>query len=107
MRRYGKVKLVIRNQRFFIESTEQKVLHQLLCHPDIRAARKGGTSGGRLIQTMERRREANFGMGNDEQYITTVDADGVALAAIQQLYDLVLRQQAEIQGLKERLGPSE
>ena len=65
MRRYGKVKLIIRNQRYFIESTEQKVLHQLLSHPDIRAARKGGTSGGRLIQTMERRREANFGTGNN------------------------------------------
>ena len=40
MKRYGKVKLIIRNQRFFIESTEQKILHQLLRHPDIRAARK-------------------------------------------------------------------
>ncbi len=65
MRRYGKVKLIIRNQRFFIESTEQKVLHQLLSHPDIRAARKGGTSGGRLIQTMERRREVNFGVNDN------------------------------------------
>ena len=30
---------------------------------------------------------AAFGLGNNEKYISTVDADGVALAAIKALYD--------------------
>jgi len=46
---------------------------------------------------------AAFGMGEDNKHITTVDADGVALAAIQGLYELVKEKDAEIAELKERL----
>jgi hypothetical protein len=41
-----------------------------------------------------------FGLGGTSTGITTVDADGVALAAIQGLYDLVKAQQAEIERLR-------
>ncbi len=34
---------------------------------------------------------AAFGLGEDQRYISTVDADGVTLAAIQGLYELVCR----------------
>jgi hypothetical protein len=44
---------------------------------------------------------AAFGLGEDERYITTVDADGVALAAIQGLYELSQGQAARIQALEE------
>lgn len=44
-----------------------------------------------------------FGLGNDERYIAGVDGDGVAMAAIQGLYQLVVAQQAEIDELKKRL----
>jgi hypothetical protein len=37
-----------------------------------------------------------FGLGEDDQHITTVDADGVALAAIQGLYQLVQEQAARL-----------
>ncbi|MDM8536889.1 tail fiber domain-containing protein [Desulfobacterales bacterium HSG17] len=43
---------------------------------------------------------AAFGLGKDDKTIATVDADGVALAAIQGLYDMLKEQQAEIEELK-------
>jgi len=42
--------------------------------------------------------------GEGEEYINTLDADGVALAAIQGLYDLVLEQKVEILALKKELA---
>ncbi len=39
---------------------------------------------------------ATFGVGEDGEHIGVVDADGVALAAIQGLYQLVLEQEAQI-----------
>lgn len=39
-----------------------------------------------------------FGLGQDDRYISTVDADGVALAAIQGLYELVQEQQNMLTG---------
>ena len=41
------------------------------------------------------------------KHITTVDADGVALAAIQGLYQVVQEKDAEIQMLKARLAALE
>jgi len=44
-----------------------------------------------------------FGLGEDEKHISTIDADGVALGAIQGLAQQVEAQQAEIAALKIRL----
>jgi hypothetical protein len=44
---------------------------------------------------------AAFGLGEDNLHISTVDADGVALAAIQGLYQLSQDQAARIQALEE------
>ena len=46
---------------------------------------------------------AAFGLGADERTIATVDADGVALAAIQGLYRLLEEQSAEIDRLREQV----
>ncbi len=46
---------------------------------------------------------AAFGLGADDKSIATVDADGVALAAIQGLNEVVKEKDAEIQALKCRL----
>ncbi len=50
---------------------------------------------------------AAFGVGPDDKHITTVDADGVALAAIQglnqKLEQSVRQKQAEIEELQHRL----
>jgi hypothetical protein len=46
---------------------------------------------------------AAFGLGSDDKSIATVDADGVALAAIQALYEIVKEKEGEIETLKTRL----
>jgi len=50
---------------------------------------------------------SSFGLGSNDTHIATVDADGVALAAIQGLYKLVEEQQAQIDRMQvamERAG---
>jgi hypothetical protein len=47
---------------------------------------------------------AAFGLGESERHISTVDADGVALAAIQGLYQLVQDQVVQIAALEARLA---
>ena len=44
-----------------------------------------------------------FNVGEDDKHIATVDADGVALAAIQGLHSLIKTKDAEIADLKKRL----
>ncbi len=46
---------------------------------------------------------AAFGLGEDETHISTVDADGVALAAIQGLYQVVQEQQTRIEALQQQV----
>ena len=50
---------------------------------------------------------AAFGVGPDDRHIATVDADGVALAAIQALHRMVEDQRAELERLRARLGELE
>ena len=50
---------------------------------------------------------AAFGVGEDDKHISTLDADGVALAAIQGLYQLVQEQKAQIADLEARLAALE
>ena len=46
---------------------------------------------------------AAFGLGEDDKHISTVDADGVALAGVQALYDMLLAKDAQIRDLTLRL----
>ncbi len=50
---------------------------------------------------------AAFGLGDDERYISTIDADGVALAAIQGLYEIVQDLQGENADLKAQLADTD
>ena len=50
---------------------------------------------------------AAFEVGEDERYISAVDADGVALAAIQGLYQIVQEKDAQITALEARLAALE
>jgi len=50
---------------------------------------------------------AAFGLGEDDLHISTVDANGVALAAIQGLHQIVQEKDAEITELKTRLAALE
>jgi hypothetical protein len=46
---------------------------------------------------------AAFGLGADQRRIEVADGQGVALAAIQALRELIRRQEEEIAGLRDRL----
>jgi hypothetical protein len=46
---------------------------------------------------------AAFGLGGDDRYIDTIDPDGVALAAIQGLYELVKEKDSQIAAMEARL----
>jgi hypothetical protein len=50
---------------------------------------------------------AAFGVGEDDRHISTVDADGVALAAIQALYRLVKERDVQIAALEARVAALE
>jgi hypothetical protein len=50
---------------------------------------------------------AAFGVGEDDTHITTVDADGVALAAIQGLYQVVQERDAQVANLKSQVATLE
>jgi len=47
---------------------------------------------------------ARFGVGEDDTHISTVDADGVSLAAIQGLYAMVQEQEAKIDALEAQIN---
>jgi hypothetical protein len=61
----------------------------------------------RHIGPMAQDFHAAFGVGEDETHITTVDADGVALAAIQGLHRLVQEKDAQITALEARVAALE
>jgi trimeric autotransporter adhesin len=50
---------------------------------------------------------AVFGLGEDDRYINSADADGVALAAIQGLYQVVLDKDAQIKAQQQRIEDME
>jgi trimeric autotransporter adhesin len=64
-------------------------------------------TGVRHIGPMSQDFKRLFAVGPDERSITTIDADGVALAAIQGLNQVVQKKDAEIAALKKRLAAIE
>jgi len=61
------------------------------------------TTAVRHIGPMAQDFHAAFGVGGDDTSISTVDADGVSLAAIQGLYQIVQEKEARIAALEARL----
>ncbi len=61
----------------------------------------------RHIGPMAQDFHAAFGVGEDDRYISTVDASGVALAAIQGLSQILQDKDAEIHELNARLSSLE
>lgn len=58
----------------------------------------------RHIGPMAQDFHAVFGVGEDDRHISTIDADGVALAAIQGLYQLMQEKDAQIAALEARIA---
>jgi len=77
-----------------------KVLAQLSSVPIYTWSAKGGDPAVRHIGPMAQDFYAAFGLGNDDKTISTIDLDGVALAAIQGLYQENTALKAENAALK-------
>jgi hypothetical protein len=93
-------------KRGFVEIDKQELLSKLAALPVMQWQYNGEDEHVRHIGPVAEDFAAAFGLGHDEQYITTIDADGVALAAIQGLHELVKEiirnKDSEIVDLKER-----
>ncbi len=92
----------------------QQLLARLAEIPIARWNYKWQDTSIRHIGPMAQDFHAAFGVGRDDKHISTIDEEGVALAAIQGLYRLAQRQKAalsekdvEIERLKARVGSLE
>lgn len=81
----------------------REVLERVASLPISRWSFKGDTTG-RHIGPMAQDFTAAFSVGEDDKHIATVDADGVALAAIQGLNEVVKEKDAEIRLLKREMA---
>ncbi len=81
----------------------QAILFSVVDMPITSWSYRGQENGVRHIGPMAQIFYAAFGLGASERYISTVDADGVALAAIQGLYEIVQQQNSLIQTQNDRL----
>ena len=72
------------------------VLQQLAAMPIATWNWKSQDVGIRHMGPMAQDFSAAFGLGEDDKHISTVDADGVALAAIQGLHQLVVEKDSEL-----------
>jgi hypothetical protein len=86
----------------FIQMDGHEVLNRLASIPVESWNYKSQNPAIRHIGPMAQDFYAAFGLGEDDKHITTVDADGVALAAIQGLYELVKEKEAELAIQKEQ-----
>jgi hypothetical protein len=80
----------------------REVLEKLAAVPMSTWNYKAQDASTRHIGPMAQDFAKAFKVGEDERRISTVDADGVALAAIQGLHQIVREKNAEIERLKEQ-----
>jgi hypothetical protein len=87
-----------------VEAADAQQILNLLAGLPVYAWRyQGQDSSVRHIGPLGQDFNEAFGLGEDARYISGVDADGVSLAALQALYQIVQEQQVEIDALKARL----
>ena len=86
---------------------DRQVLDALMSIPISTWRYKGQSSAVQHIGPMAQDFYAAFGMGEDAHYIGTIDADGVALASIQGLYQVVQEKDAQIVALKQQNAKQE
>jgi hypothetical protein len=83
-----------------IPSEGREILRRLVQIPVSYWNAKGGDAANRHLGPMAQDFYAAFGLGTDDTHINTGDLDGVALAAIQGLYQMVKEKDEEIRELK-------
>jgi Chaperone of endosialidase len=87
----------------FVRVDGRSILHRLGQMPIQSWTYNGERSGIRHIGPTAQDFYEAFGLGGDDRHITTVDEGGVALAAIQSLYELHLEKEREVRALKTEL----
>jgi hypothetical protein len=78
------------------------VLRKLMAVPMARWNYKAQDSRIRHMGPMAQDFYAAFGLGEDDKHISTVDADGVALAAIQGLHEIVREKDEKVSSLEKK-----
>lgn len=91
----------------FEEIDRQAILRKLAELPVTRWQYKGEPTQVRHIGPMAQDFYAAFGVGEDDRFIGTIDADGVALAAIQGLHELVQEKERRIEEIEAKLASLE
>lgn len=86
---------------------EKNILQAVAELPIYEWSFKGDERGTRHIGPTAQDFHRLFRVGHDERFISTVDADGVALGAIQGLYELVQEQREEIGQLRQKVREME
>jgi hypothetical protein len=86
----------------FVPIDGREVLERLTTVPISTWNYKAEDPAVRHMSPMAQDLYAAFGLGQDEQHISTIDADGVALAAIQGVYAIIKDKDAELATLKSR-----
>jgi len=90
-------------KRDFEPVDPEEILEKVVSMPIESWAYKS-SPGTRHIGPVAQDFHAAFSLGMDDKHIATVDADGVALAAIQGLHEIVQEKDAEIQELKQTVA---
>jgi hypothetical protein len=91
----------------FHEIDEREILSRVAALPITRWSYKAEGCDIEHLGPMAQDFSAAFGLGSDDRSISTLDSSGVALAAIQALYEIVQEKDLRIQALEERLSALE
>jgi hypothetical protein len=92
----------VNRKHLFTEVSGEDVLARLRTLPISSWSYRSENDDVRHIGPMAQDFRATFGLGDDERVISTVDADGVALAAAQALEQRTTEQAARIEALEQR-----
>jgi len=88
------------SKRNFEELDKQEILDRVAELPVTRWQYKSEPENVRHVGPVAQDFYAAFGTGEDQRYIGTIDADGVALVAIQGLYEVVKEKECEFEDMK-------
>ncbi|MDY6987673.1 MAG: tail fiber domain-containing protein [Thermodesulfobacteriota bacterium] len=89
-----------RNRKENIKAVEPKKVLETLAHVPISTWNyKVDSASERHMGPMAQDLHKAFGLGNNDETITTIDADGIALASIQGLYQMVKEKDGQIDEL--------
>ncbi|MFO0592316.1 MAG: tail fiber domain-containing protein [Polyangiaceae bacterium] len=91
----------------FLEVDERDALRRVAAMPITTWEYDAEANGARHMGPMAQDLYAAFGLGEDDKHVTSVDEDGVAMAAIQGLHAQQKEREAEVRALADRVSALE